>query len=107
MEDAQNRIRARAKEARQKRSSLLRSDHESTRSDQSSFSTSNDESNRSFNEDDEDISIIDEKGLLSMDDVDDIEELSGISAELRLRKSPKLIDISSAGVDDHELESSC
>lgn len=107
MEEAQNRIRARAKEARQKRSSLMRSAHETTRSDQSSFSTSNDESNRSFNEDDEDISIIDEKGLLSMDELDDIEELSGISGQLRLRKSPKLIDISCATGDDHELESSC
>lgn len=103
MEDAQNRIRARAKEIRQKRSSQLRS----TRSDLSSLSTSNDESNRSFNEDDEDISIIDEKGQMSVDDVDDIEELSGLSSELRHRKTPKSIDISCGTGDEHDLESTC
>lgn len=106
MEDAQKRIRARAKDIRHKRSSLLRSAHE-TKSDRSSLSTSNDESNRSFNADDEDISIIDERALLSMDDVDDIEELSGLSDELRMRKSTKSIDLSGGTGDEQDVESTC
>lgn len=106
MEDAQKRIRARAKEIRQKRSSLLRSSHE-TRSDLSSLSTSNDDLHRSFNEDDEDISIIDEKALLSMDDGDDIEELSGISGDLRMRKTRKSIELSYGSGDDQGVESTC
>lgn len=107
MEDAQKKIRARAKEIRLKRSSVLRSGHD-TRSDLSSLSTSNDESNRSFNEDDEDISIID-KALLSRDEADDIEELSGLSGgELRQRKPQKsVVDISCGTEDEHDLESTC
>lgn len=78
MEETRKRLRTRAEESRRKRNEGL-SPHDIA-------ATSNDE--KTF-EDDEDISIIEDKPLRSFDDdSDDIEELSGFSErqELRQRK---------------------
>lgn len=87
MEDAKQKILTRAAESRQKRGERF----VETTPDISSFSTSNDESNKAFDEDDEDISIIDEKILHKMED--DIEELAAIR-EVRQRKPAKFVDVS-------------
>lgn len=78
MEETRKRLRNRAEESRRKRNEGL-SLHDIS-------ATSNDE--KSF-DDDEDISIIEEKPLRSLDDdSDDIEELSGFGErqEIRQRK---------------------
>lgn len=76
LENSRQQIRIRAEESRQKRAERL-----------STGSPTNEETNKSF-EEDEDISIIDEKSLRrDEDDSDDIEELSSFSGSaLRLRK---------------------
>lgn len=73
MEEARKRLRNRAEESRRKRSQGT-SDISTT--DEKSF------------EDDEDISILEEKPIRSLDDDSDIEELSGLSesSEIRRRK---------------------
>lgn len=79
MEETRKRLRNRAEESRRKRSEGISRDISGTTIDEKSF------------EDDEDISIIEDKPLHRSleDDSDDIEELSGLSesGELRLRKS--------------------
>lgn len=80
MEEAKKRLRSRAEESRRKRlEGMSRSEFSASTIDEKSF------------EDDEDISIIEEKPLHRSleDDSDDIEELSGLSesGELRLRKT--------------------
>lgn len=78
MEEAKKRLRNRAEESRRKRSEGISGDISTTTIDEKSF------------EDDEDISIIEEKPLHRSldDDSDDIEELSALSeSELRQRKS--------------------
>lgn len=76
MEEAKKRLRNRAEESRRKRSEGISTDISTTTIDEKSF------------EDDEDISIIEEKPLSPEDDSDDIEELYALSeTELRQRKS--------------------
>lgn len=79
MEETRKRLRDRAEESRRKRSEGISREISTTTIDEKSF------------DDDEDISIIEDKPLQRSqeDDSDDIEELSGLgeSGELRLRKS--------------------
>lgn len=77
MEETRKRLRNRAEQSRRKRNEDPSHGLSVTSNDEKSF------------DDDEDISIIEEKPLRSLDeDSDDIEELSGFSerAELRQRK---------------------
>lgn len=79
MEETRKRLRNRAEESRRKREGMPR-DTSGTGIDEKSI------------ENDEDISIIEEKSIRSFDDdSDDIEELSGLdeSREIRQRKSTK------------------
>lgn len=100
MEEARQKIRTRAEESRKKRAEQMLE----TTPDISSLSTSNDDFNKSFEEDDEDISIIDEKSLLKLEE--DIEELSSGTSELRQRHPAGFID-ASIGTSEQNLESTC
>lgn len=92
VEETRVRLRNRAEESRRKRAEIM---------SQSGGDVSFEGSSKSF-DDDEDISIIEEKSLHRSlsddnDDSDDIEELSGYSGETRQRKIiPKLAGESSA-----------
>lgn len=74
VEETRQRIRDRAEESRHKREERVGMDR-------------SDVSTKSF-DDEEDISIIEEKSLLrsNSDDSEDIEELSGFSEEVKVRK---------------------
>lgn len=77
MEEARKRIRDRAEESRRKRAEVMSGDISASSVGEKTF------------DDDEDISILEEKpAQQSFDDDSDIEELSGFSeSELRQRKS--------------------
>lgn len=105
IEEARQKIRSRAEESRKRREKFS----EATTPDVSSISSSNDEYVRSFGEedDDEDISIINEKSMSKLSDVDEIEELSDVG-DLPRRKQPHEVGVVDVSIATSEIgESKC
>lgn len=99
VEEAKQKLRIRAEESRLKRNKPQRSQRFGSVSDISSTSISN-----GADEDDEDISIIDDKSIVKLDE----EEIEELMAErvMRQRKTPKYVDVSMA-TDEQVEESAC
>lgn len=102
VEEAKQRLRNRAMESRKRR------EHRSETPEEMPMTTSIEESNKGFDygedDDDEDISIIDEQSLLKLEE-GEIEELSGVG-EVRQRKQPKKADVS-IGTGEAQSEFAC
>lgn len=99
VEEARQKLRNRVEESRRKRNKPRAQRFESV-SDISSTSISNDVAD----EDDEDISIIDDKSIVKLDE-EEIEELMA-ERTVRKRKARKYVDVSMA-TDEHVEESAC